>query len=347
MTDDLERRRTNVIRAYEDLQKKVALTYLQETFTRTDNDIAGLPARIQAIRDGGYAFANYLEGKAGLLEKQWGQIKGSAIATMQRKKDELAQDLEELQKTYNALGNSQGAIAQRQLDYLEPNIERVKQALDSAEKEVRASFGEVPNNSQQANQQLKTLEGYLKIASEATFSLHAGESIFMAVQAEWRKTGKGSQDPDGYFYITDQRVVMEQKEKVGKNFLGFGGQEKHELLWEAPLSSLMEISHENKGLLGGIDLIHITFGEGAPFGKTTIEVKGGIAAKSFAAQLQRAADGGLEAERNSQLEQAVVKVGADAPAECGVCGASFDSRLLTNRLEVRCEYCGAVTLLPA
>lgn len=346
MSDDLEQRHSEVMQKYEDLQRQVALTELQKTLTETSSELAGLPERIKGLRERGYAFANYLEGKADLLRTQWDELKTTAQQTMQREKDQLAADLEELEKTYRALGTSQGAIAERQVDYLEPNIERVKKTLAVAEEEVRASFGEVPHNTQQTIQQIKTIEGYVDIAASATFPLGVGESIFMAVQAEWRESGKGGdQDPDGYFYITDQRVLMEQKEKVGKNFLGMGGKEKHELLWEAPLGSVEQVEHENKGMLGGIDLIHLTFGAGAPLGKTTLEIKGGLAAEWFAAQLQRAASGGLEAERGLAVDKTVIEAVVNAPTSCAVCGAKFEQRLLKGLNEIRCDYCGSITRL--
>ena len=89
---------------------------------------------------------------------------------------------------------------------------------------------------------------------------------------------------------------MERKEKEG-SFLGFGGKKVQEFLWEIPVAQVLSIRPEQRGLLGVVDLIHITTAPESPLGETTVEVKGGIDADAFAAQLRKALDGSLESER--------------------------------------------------
>ncbi|NJL95119.1 MAG: hypothetical protein HC915_16070 [Anaerolineae bacterium] len=199
----------------------------------------------------------------------------------------------------------------------------------------------MPGNVAQTISQLGDIERYLEMASEATFPLAAAEAIFMAVEAEWEEGDK----PDGVFYITDQRVLFEQKEKTGKNLLGRGGKLKHELLWEAPLHTIDEVAHENKGLMGGIDLIYLKFLAGGPFAGTTLEVKKGIKAEWFAGQLKRAATGGLTKERAQEIDEALVEAIVNAPTTCPVCGATFDQPIIAGMTQMKCTYCGAITRL--
>ena len=63
------------------------------------------------------------------------------------------------------------------------------------------------------------------------------------------------------FYVTNQRLIMEQQEKKG-GFLGIGGHKVQQLAWEAPLSAVQSVSSENTGLFGNVDLVHLKLSSG-------------------------------------------------------------------------------------
>ncbi len=342
---DAEALKATIRSQYSRVQNAVNLTDMLDTLTETTTDVAALPERIQRVRDRGYPFANYLEGKAEILQKQWEKIDEGARDLIRSKSRDLNRELEEVEPEYDSLMVAEGPKVASIGERLEQRLERIQDDIDASESQIRSSFGEVPNNVAQTVKHLDDIEGYLDLADEASFPLLAGEGIFLAVKAEWEKTGKDKKDPDGIFYITDKRIIMEQKEKVGKNFLGMGGEMQQDILWESPIGAVDEVSHENKGLMGGIDLIHIKFGSGGPFGDTTIEVKGGIQAEWFAAQLKRAATGGLEKERGLEIDEALVEAVTNAPTMCPVCGATFDDPIVAGMTQIKCAYCGAVTRL--
>ncbi|MCB9435783.1 MAG: hypothetical protein H6673_02160 [Anaerolineales bacterium] len=224
---------------------------------------------------------------------------------------------------------------------IESTIERVSNALNAAKQRIHNLYGQVPSNVSQTYSQIRDIEGYLEQAKSATFDFLADEDLYMVVKAEWKKTGKGKDDPDGFLYITNRRLIMEQDEKKG-GFMGFGGKKAEGLLWEAPAGSLEKVSSEKKGMLGGIDLIHIQFGSGGPFGDTTIEVKGGIDAKVFASKLQQVANGDIEKERGVERNQALVDAIAELPTTCPVCGATFNQDVVRGMTQLECAYCGSV-----
>ena len=231
-------------------------------------------------------------------------------------------------------------------DQVESAMERASKFLESAKERIEGLYGTVPSNVSQTVSQIREIEGYLNIADESNFDFLAAEDLFMAVKAEWKKTGKKKDDPDGYFYITNQRVLMDQSEKKG-GFLGFGGKKEEGLLWEAPVGALINVDYEKKGMLGGIDLIHLSFNADGPFADTTIEVKGGVHAKMFAAKLEQAISGEIEKERGVERDQAVVEAIADAPTTCSVCGATFGQEITRGMTQLECEYCGSIVRLSA
>jgi hypothetical protein len=342
MTDNVQRQKDEILRNYDALKRSADMSSAQSTLSEISTQIAGLPDRIKGIRDRGYAFAGYLEGKAETLDKQWKAIEGDARRAMERASEQLSGPLAELDERVAKLSAAEGLAAATYVNQIGPSLEQMKSTAESAQNTLQSAFGEVPNNVRQTARQLHTIEGYLELIDEATFELQMGEAIFMAVKAEWK--AEHQDNPEGIFYITDKRILMEQKEKKG-GMLGFGGEMKQELLWESPITSVSDVSYENKGLMGGVDLIHLKFGSGGPFGDTTVEVKGGIEAETFAAQVRRAASGGLEQERGLKLDDAVVEAVLNAPQQCGVCGASFNEPLTQGVNQLKCEYCGAVTRL--
>ncbi len=230
------------------------------------------------------------------------------------------------------------------VDGLEKAMGDVEEAVGNAKERIDGLYGEVPNNVSQTMSQISEINTYLERAEDATFDFLAGENLFMAVKAEWKKGNNKKENPDGFFYITNQRVIMEQQEKKG-GFMGMGGKKEEGALWEAPIDTIEDVESEKKGMLGGIDLIHMRFGSGAPFGETTIEVKGGINAEWFASKLKRAAKAEIEKERGVDPDPAEVEAIKNAPTMCVVCGANFDQRLVAGMTQMECEYCGAVVRL--
>lgn len=242
----------------------------------------------------------------------------------------------------SASGINEGRVKSL-IDQLDSAMDRTKRKIDSAKGRVRGLYGQVPSNVSQTLSQLQSIHTYLERSKNATFQFKAGEDVFIVVKAEWKN--ENQDNPDGMFYITNQRVLMEQAEKKG-GFLGFGGKKVEGLLWEAPIGSLQKVDFEKKGLLGRIDLIHLQFGSGGPFAETTVELnEGGVSAKWFASKLKQAISGEIEKERGLQRDQALVEAIADAPTTCPVCGATFDQEITRGMTQLQCSYCGTVVRL--
>lgn len=342
MSDELQQEKDEVLETYRELQEKVTLADVLETISETSTAVAGLPERIKAVRERGYAFAGYLEGKAEALKQQWSAVEADSRRVARQKTTDLTNDLNEIEDQATKLTNAPGMAAKMLINQVKPVVERIKRDVEAAENQIEKTFGEVPNNVQQTIRHLEDIEKYVQRAEEASFKLNAAECVFMAIEAEWEDH---KDKPDGIFYITDQRIVMEQKEKTGKTLGLFGGKMQHQVLWEAPIGAIEEVAHENKGLFGGVDLIHLKMGAGSQFAKVTIEAKGGVKAEWFAAQLKRASTGGLEKERGLQVDEALVEAIANAPTTCPVCGATFDDPIVAGMTQIKCRYCGGVTRL--
>lgn len=406
MNEELQGRIEDLRDKYDDLIEALSMTDVTEELGKTASTISGIPGKVKGIRDRGYAYANYLEGKAETLNNQWATIRYNVQAGIRRELTNARQEMIQLDQLWDELDDmvagggaispaksgsslqdllsgmaeagddddggvmfnklqeikskkpaaksslksvlsaaqSNDAAIESLLDRIDNEMERAEDFVGRAKGRIIGLYGSVPSNVQQTLKQISDIEFYLDRAAAAEFEFLAAEDVYMVVKAEWKKTGKKKDDPDGYFFITSNRILMEQSEKKG-GFLGFGGKKEEGLLWEAPVGSLENVDFEKKGLMGNVDLINLTFGSDGPSGDTTIEVKGGIDAKWFASKLKQAASGAIEKERGVERDQATVEAIAEAPTMCPVCGASFTQDIVRGMTKLECEYCGSVVRL--
>lgn len=307
-------------------------------------DIAGLPGMIQELRGRGYAFASYLENKAQVLATQWDEIRQEVRHAVSREIERIQKMLDELRDDWRKLETQppMPGVRERFASGIESAISELEQAVEGARNRVKGMYGSVPDTVRQTKQQIAEFNRYLDLAEEATVTWKPTEAIFVAVQAEWVETGKGKKDPDGILYLTDQRLIFEQKEKVGGR-LGFGGDKVQEVLWETPVGAISEVKAENKGLLGGKDMIHLKLSSG-DYADITLEVKGGVQSKWYAQQLNRAITGEINKERAIAVDAEAEEAVKNAPTACSVCGATLPP-ITRGMTEIACEYCGTVVRL--
>jgi hypothetical protein len=84
-------------------------------------------------------------------------------------------------------------------------------------------------------------------------------------------------------YLTDQRIIFEQKEKTGK-FLGlFGGKQTQSLQWAMSLTELAEVHAASAGLFGTQQLLELARRDGT---NVSIKLKGTGKAASWVTEVE-------------------------------------------------------------
>ena len=324
---------------YQELLRRVEMTDLIEETTRLGNDIEDLPESLTEVRRRGYTFRSYLENKIEVIAEQWDDINGKIDSWIEGASDDTEEKLAKGQAYVQVFAEEPLTGKQEQAaNQLEALLDTVETQVDVAEERVRVLYDEVQREVRETNSQLRQIVNYLDLADEAAFELDGGESIYMVAKAEW---DDGGEKPDGFLYLTNQRVLFEQKEKVGKTFGMFGGKEVQEILWEAPLSTLQEATNEDKGMFGGKDMVHMSFDSGASYGNLTVEIKGGVDSSIWSTQINRAASGKIDDESTVEPDPELIERLREAPTACPTCGATLPS-IDEHTSEVNCKYCGSV-----
>ncbi len=295
------------------------------------------------MRSRNYAFASYLERKAEVLTQRWNDLRQQAESAIRDEASRLHSEVNRLRFEFNSAERLSGnpSALEGQLPTLESSLSSVELMRQSAESRIKDLFSTLQTDTAQTLEQLRGINWYLDQRDEASFPFLAGESLFLAAKAEWVETGKGKQDPDGILYLTDQRLLFEQKETTGKTLGLFGGKKTQELKLEIPLNQIEAVAAENKGLFGGKDMLNFTLGSGAPYGAITVEVKGGVKSKFWAAQIQRMISGNTTDERAIQPDKETLDAIQNAPTACPSCGGTLP-QLVAGQRQVDCPYCGAV-----
>ncbi len=334
---DLGQKVSDLKRRHEEFLSRANLSGVASRISTITTDIGRLPELIADVRRRGYVYRAYLEQKAEVLAQQWQETQSRVHETVNREIEDLREQLKPAE------------AAVRQIDFrptlpvinsLESTLNLVQQKIEAAESRVQDMFRPLETELQTTKRQLDEIKWFCQVKEEASFDFYPAEAVFLAAKAEWVASGRGKDDPDGILFLTDQRLVFEQKEKVGGGLFR-RGEEKQGKTWEVPLSAVEDVQPENKGLFGGKDMLHLTLGRGAPYPKITVEVKGGVDCKYWARELKRMMSGETKNERASQPDPELIEQLRNAPTQCHVCGGQLP-RLVAGQLEVQCSYCGTV-----
>jgi hypothetical protein len=147
-------------------------------------------------------------------------------------------------------------------------------------------------------------------------------------------------------YLTDQRLLFEQKEKVATKKVLFVATEKklvQELLWQIPVVLVEEVKPSKEGFLNKDDYIELQLGSGAPFDVLHLHIW--HRADEWKALIQQAKAREFDSTRAISIDKAVAERVKNAPTQCPSCGGVLNQVVLRGMESMTCEYCGAVIRL--
>ncbi len=332
-----------------DLQSSARMTDIRDSVEDLGTSVNGMDRRIKSLRERGYAFEKDLEGMAADFEEEWSGIAPNLEAQIEKEANRMERSLRPLETQVAQLAGESGSPAalRPRVSKLESQVESLEGRVEAAEQSIRGGYDQFSGEFQKVKYHLTKLEWMLTELSEASFELLATESGIMAVKAIWAKNVKQTKnDPEGVLYLTDQRILFEQKEKVATKKVLFVVTEKkliQELLWEAPLALIKETKARKEGFLNKDDYIEVRFGSGAPFDVLHLHIwqRG----DEWKALLKRAKAKEFDGTRAIAIDKTAAKKVKDAPTKCSSCGGVINQVVLRGMESITCEFCGAVIRL--
>lgn len=322
---------------FSEMNDRVKLTSIVEEIGELGNTLEQLPTGIEEIRERGYIFSKFLEDKVVVMAEQWDDLDSEVKTWVREESDDLETRLDRAEKLIEKISEHANPTAAKQalVNRLDTILDNLDDKIDAAEDHVEGLYSALEREVLKTKQQLIKIAKLLQEKEEASFDFLAGESVYDVAKAEYDDGGK---KPDGNMFITDQRIIFEQKEKTGGT-LGFGKKAVQEHLWDVPLSSIEEVKSEDRGMFGGKDMVTLVLGSGAPFREITVEVKGGIDSKVWAREIQKMVKG--DVDRAVEPDPELIERLRQAPTDCPTCGGTLP-QIMQGQSEVTCKYCGTV-----
>lgn len=329
------------------LQSDARLTRLRDEIEDLTTTVSGLGQRVKQLRARGYVFETALQGTAESLAQQWATLRGEVSARIEKEAAALQWDLRTVEAQVKQVVDRAGdpAAAQSLLTKAQAAVETLEGKVKAVQDSIRGMYDNAQSEVNQFVTHLQRVEWMLAQLAEATFQLLPTEAGIMAVSAKWVKGDKD--DPRGVLYLTDQRLLFEQKQEIATKkvlFITTQKQKVQQLLFEVPLGQIEKVVASRKGLLGHEDHIELTLAPEAPIPTAHFHLSGQDC-NWWQGLIGRAKAGEFDQDRVVPLDQVAVEKAKTAPDRCPNCRAPITQPVLRGMDSIKCQYCGHVIRL--
>jgi hypothetical protein len=332
-----------------DLQGSVRLTKARDAVEDLQTTINGLAQRIATLRTRGYVFEKDMENQAQAFVESWALVYPNLQAQIYMQSSALINSLRpiEMQMPQLNAAASNPAAARGLLGSMQTAVNMLESKGSATEKTIEGMYDQFNNQVDQFTKHLNDIEYLVAQLAEATFQLLPTEGGIAAVKAVWCKTGKEQKgDPEGVLYLTDQRILFEQKEEIVTKKVLFVATEKQkvqQLQIECPVSLVDKVDTSKQGMLKNEDHIEIRFASGAPLEVAHFHIwQDNITWQQL---INRAKSKDFDKGRALTIEQAAVDKVKSAPSQCPSCGGNITQVVMRGMDSIKCEYCGFVIRL--
>lgn len=333
-----------------EFQDSARLNDVRDEVQTLQTTINSLPQQISGLRQRGYVFEKDLEGKAAAFNQQWAVLYPNLTNQINLQSSGLTMSLQpvEMQMILVTTTASTGPAASQPLvNSMKSTLDTLESKIEAAQKSINAMYQPLRSQVDPVIQHLKDIDWMLVQLAEAKFQLLSTEGGIMAVKAAWYKSGKEAKDdPEGVLFLTDQRLIFEQKQEIATKkvlFITTAKQKVQQLLFDAPVALVENIQTSKLGFLKNEDNIEIRFASGAPLQMAHFHIWQDCA--TWLQLINRAKAKDFEAGRAVAVDQEEVAKVKAAPARCPSCGGNINQVVLRGMDSIKCEYCGFVIRL--
>lgn len=331
---------------YANLEEKAQLSNIYQAIGKLDAKLVELPFELEKLRDRGYVHAGQLEDKLDAIEEKWAddirpRVEKSLHEQVGRLDDELEKSATQLGRI-NPRASATIKAAETAVDSLKRRIDGAETAVKNLYQQLETEVNSITYSLAQVGKMLDLLDG------APTIQRREAEAPLLAVEAEWHRNGK--EGPDGYLFLTDQRLIFEQREEIvtKKRFGLFKAESEkaQEVLIDVDVHQIESIEHKEEGGflgMGKADILELVFAASTNVSRARFHLKG-QESSHWAAMIKRVQTGDIDKDRSDayveELETAGI-VSASFPTECPHCYASIppQPRGVTS---YSCDFCGAV-----
>ncbi|MBA3072619.1 MAG: hypothetical protein FP831_03415 [Anaerolineae bacterium] len=322
------------------------LSTITNEVSSLDTNIANMGLRITKIRDRKYAFNKITEQQGVEYKKQWASKKGLIQNQTTIESNNLRLGLHPLEARIGALQVNMGSASLVKMAKNE--LDNYKTRIDASESMLRNLYDDLKAEVDKLDQQLDLVEYTLDNSDAASFGFLPGESVVMGVKAVWARDGKEKKDdPKGILFLTDQRLIFEQKEEIATKKVLFVTTERElvqKLQFETPVVTIESVKATKQGLFKNEDWIELVLATGSFSREVSLHLDGQDSAE-WQKLINRVKTKEIDADRAIALDQAAVEKAKTAPTQCPNCGGAITKPVLRGMDTITCDFCGNVIRL--
>jgi hypothetical protein len=332
-----------------DLQVSVRMTKARDAVEDLQTTVNGLVQKVANLRTRGYFFEKDIENQAQAFVQSWTLLYPNIQSQINMQSLNLVASLRPIEMQMpqlNAAASNPG-LASGLLSSMQSAVAMLEDKVSAAEKAIAGMYDKFYNQVYQFTKHLDEIEYLIKQLAEASFQLLPTEGGIAAIKAVWCKIGKEQKDdPEGVLYLTDQRILFEQKEEIVTKKVLFVATEKQKvqrIQIDCPVALVDKVETSKQGMLKNEDHIEIRFASGAPVEVAHFHIWQDNTI--WQQLLNRAKAKDFDKGRAVAIDQAVVDKVKAAPAQCPSCGGNITQVVMRGMDKITCEYCGFVIRL--
>ncbi len=332
------------------LQSKVYLSSIHDEIEDLETRLKSMPQRIKLLRERGYPFERELENQANDMVTRWPDVWQRVKTQIDQQAVQLQSDLRKAEMEMSRLSGMAGNVtAARPLAAsLRSQVSSLESKVSACENTLRGMYDQFAGDNHTLADHLEKIEWMLQQLEEASFKLLPTEAGVMAVEAVWAQDGKEDKnDPHGNLYLTDQRLIFEQKQEIATKkflFITTETQKVQKLLFEVPVALIQEIKASKQGLFKNEDHIDLLMRSGAPYPTAHFHLDGQDC-NEWQGLINNVQSGEFTRTRAVAVDQEAVEKVKAAPTVCPACNATIQQAVLRGMDTITCEYCGHVIRL--
>jgi hypothetical protein len=324
----------------------VSFAGLLDTIERVDTDMGELKQALSDVRARGYRFGRDWESNLAGLQERWSRQRPEArrlLGSEQRVLRTAARDVETLLQRAvrdpGLLSTAEGRVRD-----FEGNIRQ-------AEQRVRGTFDDTWTQAQTLQEEVARARAVLDALDTASFDLQPDEHGVAVCEATWVSD---NQEPEGLLFLTDARLIFEQRQEIAKKKVLFITTEKEliqEMLWASPIGAVDELEAEDqKAFLRRKEMLTLRFSEQTREipSDITLQLKGADN-DSWRTLIRRAKTGQIDADRfgaeapeerlAEEVSEELAETEGELPTACPNCSAPLPP-IFKGMKQVVCDYCG-------
>ncbi len=325
------------------LEERAQLASIYTAIGNMDKMSTELPFAVEKLRDRGYVHSGMLEDRLEAIDAKWDEVRPRVEEQLEKqvqRLDEVLDDVEPKVDKMKATSPSSIKMAETAVESLENRVEAAETSVEGLYDGIEDELNEISYEIQKMDKVLDLLDGSQEIR------LQEAEGPLLAVKTEWQRDGK--EGPEGFLFLTDQRLIFEQREEIKKK-VGLFKSEKEKVqkvLIEVQVHEIDSLVDKEEGGFLGMgkdDIMEMTFDSTAQLSRARFHLKGQNSS-DWAAMIKRVQTGEIDEDRSDEYVEeleAMEAITASFPSQCPNCFAAVTppDRGVTS---LTCEFCGAV-----